>query len=165
MDKIGKIAKFVAALAHQLLTLGDVSQGVRRQIRGSLARKAEFEFQSCEALECTIMQPLRDAATVFVLDLQQASEIVAALNLKFVLHHGDYVLQRIVGREELAGPEVIVAHRLLKNHARDVVGMHPYALMTDAALAALEVPVGDKAGDTETYDGLPPIPAHLLVLD
>lgn len=90
---------------------------------------------------------------------------VDGLSLKFVLHHGDYVLQRIVGREELAGPEVIVAHRLLKNHARDVVGMHPYALMTDAALAALDVPAGEMAALTETYDGLPPIPAHLLVLD
>ena len=90
---------------------------------------------------------------------------VAALNLKFVLHHGDYVLQRIVGREELAGPEVIVAHRLLKNHARDVVGMHPYALLTDAALTALEVPAHEMAALTETYEGLPPIPAHLLVLD
>ncbi len=51
--------------------------------------------------------------------------LVNGLDLKFVLHHGDYVLQRIVGREELAGPEVIVAHRLLKNHARDVVGARP----------------------------------------
>jgi class 3 adenylate cyclase len=87
------------------------------------------------------------------------------LDLKFVLHHGDYVLQRIIGREELAGPEVIVAHRLLKNHARDLVGAHPYALLTDAALEALDVPMAEMAALTETYDGLPPIPAHLLVLD
>jgi Protein of unknown function (DUF2652) len=91
--------------------------------------------------------------------------LVDGLDLKFVLHHGTYVLHRIVGREELAGPEVIVAHRLLKNHARELIGPHPYALLTDAALAALEVPTAEMPALTETYDGLPPIPAHLLVLD
>lgn len=91
--------------------------------------------------------------------------LVDKLDLKFVLHHGNYVVHHIVGREELAGPEVIVAHRLLKNHARDVIGVHPYALLTDAALAALDVPTAEMAALTETYEGLPPIPSHLLVLD
>jgi hypothetical protein len=91
--------------------------------------------------------------------------LVNGLDLKFVLHHGDYVLQRILGREELAGPEVIVAHRLLKNHARDAVGARPYALMTDAALEALEVPTAEMPALTEAYASLPPISAHLLVLD
>ena len=67
------------------------------------------------------------------------------LSLKFVLHHGEYTTQRIVGREELAGPDVIVAHRLLKNHARDLVGGRPYALMTDVALQALEVPADEES--------------------
>ncbi len=94
-----------------------------------------------------------------------ACALVNGLDLKFVLHHGDYVVQRIIGREEVAGPAVIAAHRLLKNHARDVVGMHPYALLTDAALAALAVPDAEMAALTETYEGLPPIPARVLVLD
>ena len=91
--------------------------------------------------------------------------LVNTLDLKFVLHHGDYVLQRIVGRDELAGPAVIIAHRLLKNHAGDVIGPRPYALLTDAALAALEVPTAEMPALTETYAGLPSIPGHLLVLD
>jgi len=90
--------------------------------------------------------------------------LVNRLDLKFVLHHGDYVLQRILGREELAGPEVIVAHRLLKNHAPDVVGPRPYALLTDAALVALDVPTAGMAALTETYEGLPPISGRLLIL-
>jgi Protein of unknown function (DUF2652) len=47
------------------------------------------------------------------------------LDLKFVIHHGDYVIHRIANQEELAGPDVIVAHRLLKNHAKDLVGDRP----------------------------------------
>jgi len=91
--------------------------------------------------------------------------LVSGLGLKFVLHHGEYFTQRIVGREELAGPDVIVAHRLLKNHASDVIGSRPYALLTDAALQALEVPANGMPALTETYGGLPPIPVHLLLLD
>ncbi len=90
--------------------------------------------------------------------------LVNGLDLKFVLHHGEYVLQRIVGREELAGPEVIVAHRLLKNHARDVIGAHPYALFTDAAATVLDVPTSEMPSLTESYEGLPPISGRLLVL-
>jgi class 3 adenylate cyclase len=90
--------------------------------------------------------------------------LVNGLDLKFVVHHGEYVLQRIVGREELAGPEVIMAHRLLKNHARDVVGARPYAFLTDAATAALGVPTNEMPAITESYAGLPPIRGHLLVL-
>jgi hypothetical protein len=87
------------------------------------------------------------------------------LGLKFVLHHGRYVVQRIVGNEELAGPDVIVVHRLLKNHARDHVGDRPYALLTDAAMAALAVPDAGMIAALEAYDDLPPIPVHLLPLD
>jgi hypothetical protein len=86
------------------------------------------------------------------------------LGLKLILHHGDYVAQPIAGREELAGPDVIVAHRLLKNHVRDGIGARPYALLTAAALDALEVPSDEMIAMTETYDGQPPIPVHVLPL-
>ena len=39
------------------------------------------------------------------------------LDLKFFLHHGEYVRTPIAGRDELAGTSVIVVHRLLKGAA------------------------------------------------
>jgi len=86
------------------------------------------------------------------------------LGLKFVLHHGEYVLQRIVGREELAGPDVIVVHRLLKNHARDLVGDRPYALFSAAAVAALDIPTAGMIAGIESYGDIPPVPVHVLPL-
>jgi hypothetical protein len=86
------------------------------------------------------------------------------LDLKFVVHHGDFVQQRIAMSEELAGPDVIVAHRLLKNHARDLIGSGPYALLSDAVLVALEVPSDGMLAATEAYDDLRPIPVHVLAL-
>ena len=57
-----------------------------------------------------------------------------------------------------------MAHRLLKNHASDLVGARPYALLTDAATTALDVATGEMPAIAETYPGLPPIEGHLLVL-
>ena len=40
------------------------------------------------------------------------------LDLKVFVHHGSYVHSRIAGRDELAGSDVILAHRLLKGDRR-----------------------------------------------
>ena len=37
------------------------------------------------------------------------------LDLKFVVHHGSAIHQKVAGRQELLGSDVIVVHRLLKN--------------------------------------------------
>ena len=79
------------------------------------------------------------------------------LDLKFVMHHGGYVIQPIAGRQELLGPDVNAVHRLLKNHANDIVGDRAYALLTSAATSHLEVPVATASPLTETYDHVAPI--------
>jgi class 3 adenylate cyclase len=89
---------------------------------------------------------------------------IGELGLKFVVHHGEYIVQQIAGREELLGPDVNAVHRLLKNHVRDLVGARPYALITDAAMHALDVPADDMIAAEETYDDMPPIPVHVLAL-
>ena len=77
-------------------------------------------------------------------DIRQASScecnaciLVPALDLKFVLHHGQVVAQRIGTSEELVGSDVIVVHRLLKNQVTGATGFGAYALYTDACLAAM----------------------------
>jgi Protein of unknown function (DUF2652) len=74
------------------------------------------------------------------------------LDLKFVLHAGAFVLQDIAGRRELVGPEVVVAHRLLKSRASELVGHNAYALVTDAASEALDIPHDGAIELIETYD-------------
>ncbi len=90
---------------------------------------------------------------------------IGSLDLKFVLHHGTYVAQVITGREEFLGPDVNVVHRLLKNHARDLVGSVPYALVTDDAIDALAIPTEGMVPAEETYGDTPPVPVHVLVLN
>lgn len=54
------------------------------------------------------------------------------LTIKFVVHEGEFDVHEIVGRRELIGPDVVLAHRLLKNS----VPVREYAIVT-APLAAV----------------------------
>jgi uncharacterized protein YndB with AHSA1/START domain len=60
------------------------------------------------------------------------------LDLKFVAHHGKFIRQRMAGREELAGRDVILVHRLLKNTVKERFGNHAYALFSDASVCATD---------------------------
>ena len=86
------------------------------------------------------------------------------LELKFVLHRGDYVVQSIVGHEELLGPDVTMAHLLLKNTVSNVVGRSAYALFTEAAIQHLEIPLDGAIMHTEHYEHYPPIRGYIYRL-
>jgi hypothetical protein len=60
-----------------------------------------------------------------------------ALDLKFVCHHGEFVQHVMAGRKELAGKDVIVVHRFLKNTVVERLGLRAYALFSDACVAAM----------------------------
>ncbi len=94
-----------------------------------------------------------------------ACRSIGELELKFVLHHGNYVVQPVAGRPELLGPDVTVAHLLLKNHAAELIGRSAYALITEAAVAHLEIPPDGSVPITERYEHYPPVPARVLALD
>ncbi|MBI3748308.1 MAG: DUF2652 domain-containing protein, partial [Chloroflexi bacterium] len=59
------------------------------------------------------------------------------LDLKLFVHHGSYVRSRIAGRDELAGSDVILAHRLLKGAGAAAAHGNGFALFTAQAVAAL----------------------------
>jgi hypothetical protein len=61
------------------------------------------------------------------------------LNLKFVVHYGVALRQRVAGSEELLGSDVIVVHRLLKNEVVERLGITAYSLFTQAAVDAMAI--------------------------
>jgi Protein of unknown function (DUF2652) len=86
------------------------------------------------------------------------------LDLKFILHAGSFVIQEIAGRQELVGPEVVMAHRLLKNRTAEVVGHGAYALFTEAAATRFDVPGEGAIPVVETYEHYQPIHAYVFPL-
>ena len=88
---------------------------------------------------------------------------IAGLSLKLVAHHGPFVRQDIGGRGRLAGPDVILVHRLLKNP----LGVDAYLLLTEPALRR----VGDLSVDREvqrhhlSYPYLGDVACFVVVLE
>lgn len=89
---------------------------------------------------------------------------VDGLDLKFVLHAGSYVVQSIAGGRELVGPEVVMAHRLLKNHAAELIGHSAYALIAEEEAARRAVPADGARELTVTYEHYSPIAVRVYAL-
>lgn len=85
------------------------------------------------------------------------------LNLKFVVHHGTILRQRVAGREELLGSDVIVAHRLLKNEVVASTGTEAYALFSQACVDAMDVDVAaiGMHPSSETYEHIGTVPVWI----
>jgi Protein of unknown function (DUF2652) len=81
----------------------------------------------------------------------QACTHIDNLRLKIVVHGGEVLFHRVLNFLELAGLDVIIAHRLLKNS----VASDQYMLMTEAARHDLEFdePIQLTAG-SETYEDI-----------
>jgi len=65
-----------------------------------------------------------------------ACAAIGSLGLKFIAHYGDNVIERDHRREDLAGADVILIHRLLKNKIGES-GPQAYAFSTEACLQRL----------------------------
>jgi hypothetical protein len=89
---------------------------------------------------------------------------IGGLELKFVLHHGEYIVQTVAGHQELLGPDVTISHLLLKNHVADLIGRLAYALVTESAAAYLELPLERAVQITEQYEHYAPVRARVLTL-
>lgn len=78
---------------------------------------------------------------------------ISSLDLKIVAHHGRFLRQAVGGRSQVAGVNVILAHRLLKNR---LAARRAYLMLTEAALRWLGVDPA-RAGlvaHTERYEHL-----------
>ena len=57
-----------------------------------------------------------------------------------------------------------ISHLLLKNHVADLVGRSAYALVTESAVAYLDLPLEHAVPITEQYEHYAPVQAHVLTL-
>jgi len=81
---------------------------------------------------------LRDIAQATACECN-ACVLMPRLDLKIVAHHGSIIRHRIAGREELVGSDVIIAHRLLKNHVVDRLRIPAHALFSSQCVAAMGI--------------------------
>lgn len=77
---------------------------------------------------------------------------IGSLDLKFFVHHGEFAVQKLDAHDELVGSDVILIHRLLKNHVTEVTGFRAYTLFTDAALNKLGLSSEGLVAHQESYE-------------
>jgi len=96
-----------------------------------------------------------------------ACVLIPKLNLKFCVHDGSFVRQRIAGQEELAGRDVILVHRLLKNSVGEASGLHGYALLTADTVEALKIDpaVVGMSPHSETYEHIGEVKGYVHNLE
>ena len=133
------------------------------------AADAEFQLRGGAVLECIRQcyanyRARRDKTENLMLCDCHACSRLQTLELKFVLHRGHYVAQAIAGHEELLGPDVTMAHLMLKNDVTSVVGRVPYALLTVSATEHLEIPLDGSVSHTEHYEHYPPVESYIFRL-
>jgi len=84
----------------------------------------------------------------------KACKTIPSLDLKFFVHHGDYIVQEVSGIRELVGSDVNLIHRLMKNHITETVGWNAYALFTNKAFQHMDVQPEGLHEQFETYEHL-----------
>lgn len=126
-----------AALLYAEVAAGDVAAG-----RDVLAQvKACFPaFHGC-------LGRLREARANCVCD---ACSGIGRLQLKAFVHVGELAIKQVRQFQELAGEEVILVHRLLKNH----VPRREYVLLTEPARAAAALETGLLEAHREDLEGI-----------
>ena len=76
---------------------------------------------------------------------------IEKLRLKVIVHSGEALFHRVLNFQELAGVDVIIVHRLLKNS----VAADQYLLITEAAQKDVELPQqAHLAAGVETHEGI-----------
>ena len=94
----------------------------------------------------------------------RACQSMNMLELKFFVHHGDYIVQNISGIRELVGSDVNLIHRLMKNHITESTGWKAYALFTQNAMDCTGLQLDGLHSQEETYEHLGTVQTQTLNL-
>ncbi len=150
LGDVSGYGEFVATteLEHSREILGELLDTVCECAPGSLAiaqLEGDAVFWLCQDDAVGLVELLKEKFVEFHRRLRfmtlattcpcRACVAVGSLTLKFVVHRGSWVRQRVAGHDHFVGDDLVLAHRLLKNS----VPSHEYILLTETALAAVAV--------------------------
>lgn len=158
-------------LAHAQLTVAGLLESVINAGKGLKLAKLEgdaaFFWAPDSSAKVVVCERLSRMRTSFLQRRERMKNDIACqcascaqleqLSLKFVVHVGEVADQRVKRHVELAGFDVILVHRMLKN----LVPVAEYVLMTDPVVDCLDEPMRalcmplvhefEGIGETPTY--------------
>lgn len=83
-----------------------------------------------------------------------ACQNIPSLDLKFIAHCGEFIVQNIGSVRELVGSDVNLIHRLLKNHVSEATGWRAYMMFTERCLKHLQLDLESAHVQLEEYEHL-----------
>lgn len=92
----------------------------------------------------------------------KACRAVPTLDLKFMVHHGDFIIQQVAGIRDLLGTDVNLIHRLSKNHVSESTGWKGYALFTNPVLEHLQTDKTSFVQQSESYEHLGEVETYVM---
>ena len=92
----------------------------------------------------------------------KACKAIPSLDLKFFVHHGEYVIQKVAGTIDLLGNDVTLIHRLAKNHVTETTGWNGYVLFTGRCLEHMHEETKQFIQQTESYEHLGIIETYVM---
>ena len=92
----------------------------------------------------------------------RACRALPTLDLKFILHHGEFLMQKVANVEHLLGTDVNLLHRISKNHVSEATGWKGYALFTDPVLARLRTDKASFVQQSESYEHLGEVETYVM---
>lgn len=89
------------------------------------------------------------------------------LDLKVIAHYGSFGLARMLpgAPAKPIGLDVVLAHRLLKNHITERTGVKAYAFLTDACVRTLGIPPVLLLQHAEAYEHIGDVVGHVHDLE
>jgi hypothetical protein len=84
------------------------------------------------------------------------------LDLKFFVHHGEYVVQKVAGIVDLMGNDVTLIHRLAKNSVTESTGWNGYVLFTGHCLDHMQADRKPFIQQAETYEHLGDVETYVM---
>ena len=92
----------------------------------------------------------------------RACQAIPALDLKFMVHHGDFIIQKVAGIKDLLGTDVNLVHRLMKNQVSESTGWKGYALFTNQGLEHMQTDKKPFVQQTESYEHLGNVETYIM---
>ena len=94
--------------------------------------------------------------------LCRACKALPKLDLKFMVHHGEFLLQRVAGITHLLGTDVNLIHRLAKNRVTESTGWKGYALFTNQGLERMQTGKESFVRQSESYEHLGEVETYVM---
>ena len=92
----------------------------------------------------------------------RACKAIPPLDLKFFVHHGEYIIQQVAGIKDLLGSDVTLVHRLAKNRVTESTGWNGYVLFTGKCLESMQADKKPFVQQAETYEHLGDVETYVM---